>query len=106
MKYLPNRALIVIGAALAFGIGGGIAVAQIPASDGTITGCVAKPGGTVRIIDAEGGAVCKKGEQTVPWNQAGVPGQDGVSGVHTVRGFVNLTEGSGIAQGVVMCPGG
>ena len=36
-------------------------------------GLVAQPGGTVRIIDAEGGAVCKKGEQTGPGTRPDSP---------------------------------
>ena len=75
MKHMPNRALIVIGAALALGIGGGVAVAQIPSSDGTITACMTPPAGTIRLIDAEAGATCKKGEKQVTWNEAGQPGR-------------------------------
>jgi hypothetical protein len=81
MNLILSRALIVGGAALALGIGGGIAVAAIPSSDGTITACMAKPGGTIRLIDAEVGQTCKKGEQLLTWNQQGQSGQDGADGV-------------------------
>ena len=85
MKQMPNRALIVIGAALALGIGGGVAVAQIPSStDGTITACMTTPAGTIRLIDAQAGATCKKSEKKVTWSEAGQPGTDGVSGYEMV----------------------
>lgn len=109
MKHMPNRALIVIGAALALGIGGGVAVAQIPSTDGTITACMTPPAGTVRLIDAEAGATCKKGEKLVTWNEAGQPGTNGVSGYEVVRdeGIQTTSTGGFIAfsQGVA-CPAG
>jgi hypothetical protein len=81
MKFIPTRALIVVGAALALGLGGGIAIADIPSSgDGTITACMLTSSGTIRLIDAEAGTTCKKGEQKVEWNQQGVPGEDGEDG--------------------------
>jgi hypothetical protein len=81
MRFIPSRALIVIGAALALGIGGGIAIADIPSSgDGTITACMLTSSGTIRLINAEAGATCKKGEQEVEWNQQGVPGVPGEDG--------------------------
>lgn len=58
-------------------LGGITAYAAIPAADGTITACMTKPGGTIRLIDAEHGATCKKSETKVEWNQAGQPGTDG-----------------------------
>ena len=63
MKDMPNRALIVIGAALVLGIGGGIAVAQIPSSDGTITACMTQPAGTIRLINAEAEAPARRREE-------------------------------------------
>jgi hypothetical protein len=68
--------LAVIGAALVLMIGGAVAYASIPAPDGTITGCVLKSSGVVRIIDTATES-CKSSERTVPWNQAGQPGEDG-----------------------------
>jgi hypothetical protein len=78
MKLIPSGALIVGGAALALGIGGGIAVADIPSSsDGTISACRIQATGVLRVINAEAGATCKKGEVPLEWNQQGVPGKDG-----------------------------
>jgi hypothetical protein len=109
MNFLHNRALIVIGAALALGIGGGIAIADIPSStDGTITACMVKPGGTIRLIDAEAGATCKKGEAKVEWNAEGQPGQDGVSGYESVE-RETIVQFDGPQGGVVVqgaCPTG
>ena len=78
MTHHPTRVLAVIGAALVLMIGGAVAYAAIPAADGTITACMLKPGGTIRLIDAEAGATCKKTEQKVEWNQEGQPGPPGV----------------------------
>jgi hypothetical protein len=86
MKLIPSRALIVVGAALALGIGGGLAVAAIPSSDGTITACMVKPGGTIRLINAEAGEACKKGEQLLTWNQQGQPGTNGTNGTNGANG--------------------
>ena len=72
----PTRVVTVIGAALVLMIGGAVAYASIPATDGTITGCVLKSSGHVRIIDTATES-CKSTETTVPWNQAGQPGEDG-----------------------------
>ena len=37
--------------------------------DGTITACMKPPAGTIRLIDAEAGATCQKGEKKVTWSQ-------------------------------------
>jgi hypothetical protein len=58
---------VVIAVAVA---GGGVAVAAIPSSStGQITACVAKVGGTVRVIDYQAGKRCKKVEKTVAWSK-------------------------------------
>jgi hypothetical protein len=83
MKVIPSRALIVLGAALALGIGGGVAVAQIPSADGTIRACY-DGGGALKVIDE--GKTCPKGwKGPITWNQQGVPGQDGFSGYEIVQ---------------------
>ena len=76
MKILPIRVLAVIGAALVLMIGGAVAYAAIPAADGTITACYTKPSSALRIINAESGATCKRGETKVKWNAEGQPGAD------------------------------
>ena len=84
MNLNPIRVLAVVGAALVLMIGGAVAYAQIPSTDGTITACMVKTSGTIRLIDAEAGATCRSTEKEVTWNQAGQPGIDGVSGYETV----------------------
>jgi hypothetical protein len=104
MRFASSRALIVVGAALALGIGGGIAIADVPSGDGTITACMLKPGGTIRLIDAEGGATCKKTEQKVEWNAEGQPGTDGVSGYEIVTR--DKIPGVGFLGESAHCPAG
>lgn len=124
MKLFPTRALIVVGAALAFGIGGGIAVAAIPDADGTFTACINKTSGAVRIIDtAVASAKCSSNELRRTWNGQGVPGVSGFEVVQTredqtfdsgpLAGFSNgvtcpegkVTVGGG-GQAVLVLPGG
>ena len=73
---------IALPAALALGAGTAVAIAAIPASDGTIHACYATTGatptGAVRIVDE--GQTCATGEQTLTWNQTGPAGPAGPSG--------------------------
>jgi type VI secretion system secreted protein Hcp len=77
-----RRALkIALPAALALGAGTAVAIAAIPASDGTIHACYSTTGtvtGAVRIVDE--GQNCATGEQTLTWNQTGPTGPAGPSG--------------------------
>ncbi|MGH3506790.1 MAG: hypothetical protein ACRDO2_06260 [Nocardioidaceae bacterium] len=105
MRHSHARTLIVGGAVLALGIGGGVAIADIPSSnDQTITACMTKPGGTIRLIDSESGATCKKSEQVVTWNTEGQPGADGVSGYEIVTN--DKIPGVGFLGEGAFCPKG
>lgn len=105
MQVSRIRTLIVASIVLVLGIGGGVAIADIPSSDdGTITACMLKPGGTIRLIDAEAGATCKKGETKVAWNADGQPGQDGVSGYEIVTN--DKSPGVGFLGEAAHCPEG
>jgi len=80
-----RRALkIALPAALALGAGTAVAIAAIPASDGTIHACYSTtaPSGTatgaVRIVDE--GQTCATSEQTLTWSQTGPTGPSGPSG--------------------------
>ncbi len=57
-------------------LAGGSAYATIPDStNGLISGCYVTTGttpGTLRVIDAQAGAVCKPTETSITWNQKGV----------------------------------
>lgn len=61
----------VAGAAAVLLLGaGGMAIAAIPSSsDGSITSCVNKTSGAVRIIDAQAGKHCTTKERRVAWSK-------------------------------------
>lgn len=61
-KLAALAAAVVGGTALT-----GIAVAGIPAADGTITACVSSAGAP-RIIDTEAGQTCAAGERQINWS--------------------------------------
>jgi hypothetical protein len=97
---------VAIGALLA---GGGIAYATIPDSGGAIHACYARSGGALRVVDA---AKCKTNENSLAWNQAGVPGAegtDGVSGREVVKSSQNIDSvfgGEGAFFSNATCPTG
>ena len=58
-----------------------VAGAAIPDSDDVeIHACYQKNQGQLRVIDAEEGEVCRSSEQSLVWNQEGVPGETGPRG--------------------------
>jgi type VI secretion system secreted protein Hcp len=77
-----RRALkIALPAALALGAGTAVAIAAIPASDGTIHACYSTTGtvtGAVRIVDE--GQNCAANEQSLTWDQTGPTGPAGPPG--------------------------
>lgn len=77
-----RRALkIALPAALALGAGTAVAIAAIPASDGTIHACYSTTGtptGAARIVDET--ATCATNEKALTWNQTGPIGPAGPSG--------------------------
>jgi type VI secretion system secreted protein Hcp len=92
---------IALPAALALGAGTAVAIAAIPASDGTIHACYATTGtvtGAVRIVDE--GQTCATGEQTLTWSQtgptgpSGAPGPTGDTGSSTGGSFGGTDTGS------------
>jgi hypothetical protein len=89
---LPRPALVVLLAA-AFVAAGGVALARIPASNGTITACYAKNGGTVRIIDSS--KKCARTEKKIAWNQAGKVGATGATGARGAAGAAGATGANG-----------
>jgi hypothetical protein len=68
-------------------LGTGVAVASIPAGNGTITACYKKPvpghGTPLNIIDPEAGGTCANGNTAVTWSQQGPPGPQGNPGPST-----------------------
>jgi hypothetical protein len=69
-----------------------VAVASIPAADGTITGCRNTKNGTLRVIDAEAGQTCGKDEVRLTWNQTGPAGLQGPAGPAGVAGYQLVTN--------------
>jgi hypothetical protein len=65
-----RRAWVVVAVAAAVVLGGGIAYASIPGSDGRISGCYEPLNGKLRLIDSEAGQTCKRNEQPVSWAQS------------------------------------
>ncbi len=99
-RFRPSRTTAVAVAALVVATGG-IAFATIPASDGVIHACFLKSGGTLRVIDSATGK-CKSTEQSLSWNQRGIPGAPG-----GLSGYQRVSERFANTQrGVARCPEG
>jgi collagen triple helix repeat protein len=64
---------------------GGVAYATIPDSGGTIHGCYARSGGSLRVIDA-GVTNCKSTETSLNWNVRGEQGLQGPQGTQGPQG--------------------
>jgi type VI secretion system secreted protein Hcp len=99
-----RRALkIALPAALALGAGTAVAIAAIPASDGTIQACYSTTGtptGAARIVDETD--TCAATEKALTWNQtgpAGPTGPPGDSGSSGTGSFGGTDTGSGSDQG-------
>jgi hypothetical protein len=76
-----------IGIALAV-IAGGAAYATIP-SNGVISGCYTKSGGTLRVIDPSTGS-CSSKETSVNWNVQGAAGPQGPAGPAGAQGVQGI----------------
>jgi collagen triple helix repeat protein len=88
---LSRRVLVLGVAALAVGVGGSVAYATIPDSNGVINGCYKNRAGAddpnkgqLRVV--ESAADCKKDETPISWNEKGTKGDQGVQGVQGVQG--------------------
>ena len=94
------KVLVPAVAALGLGIGGAVAAASIPASNGTITGCYVTPTsdsdspvGSLRVIDPSDttesdpavSTAAPIGEATITWNQQGQPGPQGPPGQNGMK---------------------
>ena len=60
------------------------AVAAIPGPGGTITGCVKKSNGNLRVVDD--GTSCRRNESSLVWNQTGPKGETGATGATGPQG--------------------
>lgn len=104
MPRIAKLAIAVFGA-VALMMGGAAVYAVASPGDATITACAQKATGAMRLST---NGTCKSSETMVAWNQAGVPGADGVTGYER-----SLTEGtynpSGATRAVTLaagCPSG
>jgi hypothetical protein len=83
---LGRRTLAVGAASLAaLVVGGGVALATIPGTDGVIHTCYAKSGGALRIIDPAQSS-CGTGESQLTFNQTGPQGPMGSPGPQGPKG--------------------
>jgi hypothetical protein len=79
-----------IAFALLFAVGSAVGLASIPGSNGVISGCYAKAGGDLRVIDASSSS-CKSNEIALEWNQQGPRGPQGEPGPKGEQGPPGLS---------------
>ncbi len=70
--------MLVAGGVVAAAAAGSIALAAIPAANGTITGCYSNSTGALRVVDSASN--CVSGETAITWNQKGPTGPTGAKG--------------------------
>jgi type VI protein secretion system component Hcp len=96
---LPRRTLMIAVPTLAaLGAGSAFAIAAIPSSDGTISGCyetqtnnTSTDVGVLRVIDATN--ECHNDEKSISWNQQGPPGPPGAKGADGAQGPAGQSPG-------------
>jgi hypothetical protein len=84
----------LVTAVMAVLVGTGLASAAIPDTAGAYWGCVAKSGGTLRVIDYPR-ETCKNGETLISWNSVGPTGPAGAQGVPGPQGPAGPTGQTG-----------
>jgi hypothetical protein len=88
MRGISTSRFVAVVAALVVATGAVTTVwAAGPADSGAITGCYAKKGGKLRVVDA--GKKCKKSERSIAWSEtgpAGAPGAPGPRGAAGAKG--------------------
>lgn len=106
-----GRRHLVVSAALAAAVLGGVAYAAIPSGGGVYTACTLNSNGSVRLIDPSlsSGPLsrCTANETQVQWNEQGQPGANGKDGVsptvapltagdaHCQTGGASITDAAG-----------
>ena len=83
---------------------GGVSIAAIPGSGGTISGCYQKKTGNLRVIDKAKRQKCRRTERAVSWNQKGQAGPPGAQGPQGERGPTGVAGTDG-ANGIDGGPG-
>jgi hypothetical protein len=99
----------ILGLCLALMLGT-IALAAIPGANGMITGCYRPETGRLRVIDAQAGKKCERGENQITWNQTGPQGVPGAAGAKGDPGPQGLPGVQGLPgaigpQGIPGTPG-
>lgn len=89
MQIVKKLAVAAGLAVVAATVGGVVAYASVPSADGTITACVAKSGGAVRIVDTDAGQTCTTAETKVSWG----------SGMHYVGTWAQRSSWNGGSTG-------
>jgi hypothetical protein len=99
-------AAAVLGALVATGLAGGIALAAIPGPDGVIQGCY-DSGGNVKVVSA---LPCPRNYTPFQWNQSGPQGEPGAPGAPGTPGTPGANGVSpsvtALAAGDPNCPAG
>lgn len=72
-----TRCAVIAACGLAIG-SAAVAIAAIPAADGTFTGCYRTSGGELRVIDSA--QACRGNETRITWSQRGPRGEAGPQG--------------------------
>jgi hypothetical protein len=84
---MRNITAAIAAATTAIVVTGSIAIAAIPdSSTKVITGCYAKTGGALVIIDKQAGKTCTTSQIELSWAQQGVPGTAGATGAAGLPG--------------------
>src|SRR5690242_6490158 len=76
---------------------GGVALAAIPDSDGTIHACYQKRSGALRVVESTGD--CRAGERAIDWNQRGPTGATGPQGATGESSGVKVLHPLVLSQG-------
>lgn len=100
------KLVTAFAALLALTVGIGVAIGAIPASSGQISGCYAKAGGNLRVIDLAKGQSCKDTEKPLSWNQRGpqgAPGPSGIAGREVIHAESGETSDN-FKQVIAECP--
>jgi Collagen triple helix repeat (20 copies) len=89
-----RRVWIAVAGVIGLGLGGGAALASVPSSSGTITGCY-NASGRLRVVDPAAGGKCQGNETQISWSQTGPAGPAGPTGPAGPAGPAGLTGATG-----------
>ena len=93
----PSAGTLIALIALAVA-SGGMAYAAIPSTGGVIHTCYSGTG-SVRVVDKDGGEVCRASETALTFNQIGPPGPPGEDGEDGLDGLDGLDADDAALRG-------